>query len=278
MNKVLLVTGAKQIKIQYEIRHIYDTIVPLWVIRKNYHKNCVTMQKRRKHELTKGDKILEKQILIVDDDMNIGNMLEEALTKEQYKVHRAYSGTEALMILERETPDLILLDLMLPGLSGEEVLPKISGIPVIVMSAKSAISDKVNLLMAGAQDYITKPFELSELMARIIVQLRKQENVSKAGLLKAGDVTLNTELLTATVMNQDISLTKTEVAILEVLMNNAGHPIGRSTILDRIADTTLDCTERSLKQHVSNIRKKLQAVSGEDYIEAIYGIGFRFKS
>lgn len=221
---------------------------------------------------------MNKQILIVDDDMNIGNMLEEALRRENYDVLRAYSGTEAVMVLDRETPDLILLDLMLPGLFGEEVLPKIKNIPVIVMSAKATVSDKVNLLMMGAADYVTKPFELKELIARIHVQLRKNESVSKDNVIKASGIVLDTELLTVTVMGEQISLTKTECAILEVLMIDAGRPIGKSTILDRIADTTLDCTERSLKQHISNIRKKLQAVDGVDYIEAIYGIGFRFIS
>lgn len=221
---------------------------------------------------------MDKQIMIVDDDMNIGNMLEEVLTREHYRVLRAYSGTEAVMLLEKEPPDLILLDLMLPGLSGEEVLPKIENIPVIVMSAKTTTSDKVNVLLAGAADYVTKPFELTELLARIVVQLRKNEHVARANVIKASGLVLDTELMQVTIGNAQVTLTKTEGAILEVLMLNAGRPIGKSTILDRIADTTLDCTERSLKQHISNIRKKLQAVDGNDYIEAIYGLGFRFKT
>ena len=221
---------------------------------------------------------MNKQIMIVDDDMNIGNMLEEVLTKENYQVLQAYSGTEAVMLLDKETPDLILLDLMLPGLTGEEVLPKIKNIPVIVMSAKTGVSDKVNVLLAGAADYVTKPFEIKELLARIIVQLRKNESVSQNNIVKASGVVLDTELLTATIGTEQIIFTKTECAILEVLMRDAGRPIGKNSILERIADTTLDCTERSLKQHISNIRKKLQSLNGEDYIEAIYGIGFRFKS
>lgn len=221
---------------------------------------------------------MNKQILIVDDDMNIGNMLEDALSRENYQILRAYSGTEALMILDKETPDLILLDLMLPGLTGEEVITKIKNIPVIVMSAKTATTSKVDVLLAGAADYVTKPFELKELMARIIVQLRKNESVSKESTIKAAGVVLDTELLSATIGNEQVTLTKTECAILEVLMLDAGRPIGKSTILDRIADSTLDCTERSLKQHISNIRKKLQTVNGVDYIEAIYGLGFRFKT
>jgi len=220
---------------------------------------------------------MNKQIMIVDDDMNIGNMLEEVLTKENYQVLRAYSGTEALMLLDKETPDLILLDLMLPGLSGEEVLPKINNIPVIVMSAKSDVSDKVDLLLAGAADYVTKPFEIKELLARIVVQLRVNESVSQNKIVKAQGVVLDVDVMTATIGNECVNLTKTECAILEVLMRDAGRPIGKSTILDRIADTTLDCTERSLKQHISNIRKKLQAINGIDYIEAVYGLGFCFK-
>lgn len=221
---------------------------------------------------------MNKQIMIVDDDMNIGNMLEDALSRENYQIIRAYSGTEALMLLDKETPDLILLDLMLPGLAGEDVIPKIQNIPVIVMSAKTDTTSKVDVLLAGAADYVTKPFELKELLARIIVQLRKHESVSKDNTIKAAGVVLDTELMSVTIGTEQVGLTRTESAILEVLMLDAGRPIGKSTILDRIADTTLDCTERSLKQHISNIRKKLQGVNGIDYIEAIYGLGFRFKT
>lgn len=105
-----------------------------------------------------------KQIAIIDDDMAIGTMLEEVLTQEGYGVLRAYSGTEALYLLEQYKPDLVLLDLMLPGLSGEELLPKIQGIPVIVLSAKAQVQDKVDLLLGGAADYLTKPFDVRELL------------------------------------------------------------------------------------------------------------------
>ena len=112
-------------------------------------------------------------ILIIDDDVHIGNMLEELLAREGYQVSRAYSGTEALLALAAAKPDLVLLDLMLPGLSGEEVLPKIQGIPVIVLSAKVDVESKVSLLLGGAVDYITTPFDTKELLARISVALRK---------------------------------------------------------------------------------------------------------
>ena len=114
-----------------------------------------------------------ERILIVDDDLYIGNMVEEVLTKEGYRVSRAYSGTEAVLSLSETAPDLVLLDLMLPGLSGEEILPKIKDVPVIVVSAKADTENKVDMLLNGAADYITKPFDIKELTARIKVQLRK---------------------------------------------------------------------------------------------------------
>lgn len=219
-----------------------------------------------------------KNILIIDDDIHIGNMLEEMLKLEGYSVSRAYSGTEALLILRDIRPDLVLLDLMLPGLSGEELLPHIKHIPVIVVSAKVDVGDKVKLLLDGAADYVTKPFDVSELLARITVQLRKNEGGQENSVVRARDVILNPELLMVEVSGVEISLTRTECAILRILMQNAGRPIGRNTILDKISMDTPDCTERSLKQHISNIRKKMQAVNGVDYIEAVYGIGFRFIS
>ena len=114
-----------------------------------------------------------KTIAIIEDDQTIGDLLEEVLQKEGYQVERAYSGTEAVYLLSQQRPDLALLDLMLPGLSGEEVLPHLAGVPVIVVSAKVGVDDKVRLLLGGAADYLTKPFELPELLARIQVQLRK---------------------------------------------------------------------------------------------------------
>ena len=218
-------------------------------------------------------------IMVVDDDVSIGNMLEEALKKENYNVSRAYSGTEALMVLEKETPSLIILDLMLPGITGEEVLKKIEGIPVIVVSAKTDIDHKVELLYNGACDYVTKPFVISELLARIAVNLRKSAGTSQkedSNIITVGNISLDTELFTVKTGSEEISLTRTEGAILQILMLNPNRPIGRNTILDRIMDITPDCTERSLKQHISNIRKKLEAATGVDHIEAVYGIGFKF--
>ena len=216
-----------------------------------------------------------KTILIVDDDVYIGDMLEELLTKENYAVGRAYSGTEALMYLSSRRPDLILLDLMLPGLSGEELLPLIKGIPVIVVSAKAEVSDKVSLLLGGAADYVTKPFDTSELLARITVQLRKNDVPESSDILSYDTICLNTETRAVTVSDTPVRLTQTEYAILKLLMANPSQVITKSVMLDRISEDTPDCTESSLKVHISNLRKKLKTVNGKDYIEAVWGIGFK---
>lgn len=130
-------------------------------------------------------------ILIIDDDAAIGNLEQEVLARAGYAVLRAYSGTEALLLLRSSRPDLILLDLMLPGLSGEEVLPRIRGIPVIVVSARASVQDKVALLLGGAADYLTKPFDTKELLARVAVRLREASRSPLAAVCTCGDLTLD---------------------------------------------------------------------------------------
>ena len=215
-----------------------------------------------------------KNIFIVDDDVCIGDMLEEVLTREGSGTARAYSGTEALLYLSSNRPDLILLDLMLPGLSGEELLPLIQGIPVIVVSAKAEVSSKVDLLLGGAADYITKPFNTEELLARITVQLRKS-SASSSPILTYDEIELDTDSRSVKVKRIPVRLTKTEYAILKLLMQNPSQVITRSVMLDRISEDTPDCMESSLKVHVSNLRRKLKEINGKDYIEAVWGIGFK---
>ncbi len=215
-----------------------------------------------------------KRILVVDDDLHIGNLLEEVLGKAGYGVSRAYSGTEALLCLESAPPDLVLLDLMLPGLSGEELLPKIEGVPVIVLSAKAGLDSKVDLLLGGAADYITKPFETKELLARVAVQLRGGAG-REASRLRYGGLVLDLDTHIATTEAGEAHLTPTEYAILRQLMRRPGQVVTKSQLLEQIALDTPDCTESSLKMHVSNLRKKLRAAGDRDYIEAVWGIGFK---
>lgn len=219
-----------------------------------------------------------KRILIIDDNIHIGNMLEEALSKEGYRVSHAYSGTEALLVLSGIRPDLILLDLMLPGLNGEEVLPQIKGIPVIVVSAKADIDNKVDLLLNGAVDYVTKPFSTKELLARIAVHLRTASKAPASPVFVFDDIALNTDAHTVTVNDSEVKLTRTEYAILKMLMQNQTQVVTKTLLLDRISEDTPDCTERSLKMHISNLRKKLRDKNGKDYIEAVWGIGFKMRT
>lgn len=217
------------------------------------------------------------EILIIDDDLHIGNLLEETLTAEGYSVSRAYSGTEAMLMLSNGKPDLILLDLMLPGLSGEELLPQIKDIPVIVVSAKIDPSNKVELLLGGAADYVTKPFDMQELLARITVQLRNRSNSPDKNILVCGEISLDNDTHIVTVESNEIHLTRTEFAILKLLMQNPDQVVAKLTILDKISLDTPDCTESSLKIHISNLRKKLRSVNDKDYIEAVWGIGFKMR-
>ena len=214
-------------------------------------------------------------ILIIDDDIHINEMLEEVLIQEGYQVSHAYSGTEALLFLANEKPDLILLDLMLPGLTGEEVLPQIEKIPVIVMSAKVEVKDKVALLLNGAEDYITKPFEIEELLARIVVQLRKSTRLDSSEKLMYREITVNMVTHEAWVGEHEVKLTKTEFAILKILLEHPKQVITKTVLLYRVSEETPDCMESSLRVHISNLRKKLREISGKDYIEAVWGIGFK---
>ncbi len=218
-----------------------------------------------------------KTILIVDDDIHIGNALEEALRQEGYGVLRAYSGTEAIMVLDRSKPDLVLLDLMLPGLNGEEVLPLIKGRPVIVLSAKGELENKVQLLQGGAADYVTKPFHTQELLARIAAQLRTYEAAASREILSFGDIQLSDDVHEAQANGRELHLTPTEYAILKILVQNQSRIVPRSVLLDRIGEQTPDCTESSLKTHISHLRAKLAEAGGQDSIETVWGIGFRMK-
>ena len=215
-----------------------------------------------------------KTLCVIDDDVYISDMLNEVLVKNGYRVIRAYSGTEAVMLLSKETPDLILLDLMLPGMTGEQVLKSVCDIPVIVISAKGDVESKVELLLSGAVDYLSKPFDIKELLARITVALRGSPEKQKR--ITAGKITLDSGARTVYTGNTEIKLTRTEYAILKYLMINQGQAISKSRLLDRIAEDTPDCTEESLKIHVSNLRKKLKTATGREYIKTVYGIGFIF--
>ena len=216
-----------------------------------------------------------KTILVVEDDIDVHNLIKELLEKEKYRVLNAYSGTESIMILEKEKVDLILLDLMLPGLNGEEIVKKVKNIPIIVISAKIALEDKVNVLLNGANDYITKPFHKEELLARVEVQLRMSENRGIDTNIEYKNIILNQNNHSVFIGKNEISLTKTEYAIIKQLILKKGQIITKTKLLESISEDTEDCDENSLKVHISNIRKKIRKITDEEYIESVWGIGFK---
>lgn len=212
------------------------------------------------------------KIMIVEDDISIHNLIKELLLKEGYAVVSAYSGTEALMLLEREKVNLILLDLMLPGIGGEEIIKKVNNISIIVISARNQIEDKVNNLLNGADDFIVKPFNNDELLARIKARLR---NKSTNGELRYRELCLLEDGYTLFVNDDRVKLTKTEYAILKQLMLYCNQVVSKNRLLELISMDTLDCDENSLKVHISNLKKKISKYTDIKYIESIWGIGYK---
>lgn len=221
-----------------------------------------------------------KKILVIEDDVDIHNFIKKILEKENYEVISTYLGRDVDLLLENNNIDLVLLDLMLPDISGEEVLKKIKDIPVIVISAKIASEDKVSVLSNGANDYITKPFDVNELLARIKVQFRlnqKEENKD----LKYKDLSLDKTAPILHIKAQKINLTKTEYLILKQLLLNPKKVISKTKLIqiinsnDKVTPEIMPYDESSLKVHISNIRKKIKNITEEEYIESVWGIGFK---
>lgn len=217
-----------------------------------------------------------KKILVVEDDNTIHKIIEDILKKEHYIVISAYSGTEAISIIENDNIDLILLDLMLPGINGEYIVKKVNKtIPIIVISAKTSSADKATVLLDGANDYITKPFEKIELLARIQVQLRISSNKNKN--LKYKDIELLEDNKTMKIQTSKITLTRTEYTIMRELLLNPSKVVTKTRLLDLISINSESCDESSLKVHISNIRKKIRKITQIEYLEAVWGIGFKIK-
>ena len=210
-----------------------------------------------------------KTVLIVEDDPAISDLIAEVLTAGGIQPIRAYSGSEALLVLQRRHPDL-----MLPGISGEAVMESVPDIPVIIVSARGEIDDKVDLLRSGAANYITKPFDTRELLARIEVQLRPAAG-RRSPDLTCGPLTLSPLLQQVSAGGQTVKLTRTETAILKLLMRNPGQVITKSEMLEQISEDTPDGMENSLKVHISHLRAKLRNIWDQEIIESVWGIGFK---
>ncbi|MCY3036084.1 MULTISPECIES: response regulator transcription factor [Aerococcus] len=219
-------------------------------------------------------------ILIVEDDPSIQDMLSEKLKREGYDYKQAYSGTEALLNLDKTAFDLILLDLMLPGMTGEDFLSELrkeNNTPVIVLSAKDSSFSKVTLLRAGANDYMVKPYDLNELMARIEVQLKNKQGTcsSNTEIITHQGLSLDQANQLISYQGQELSLTPRERAILRLLLTYPKRIFSKQEVYEGAWQEAYFGDDKTLSVHISNLRKKLKAVSGKDWIETIWGLGFR---
>lgn len=222
-----------------------------------------------------------EHILIVEDDASNSQMLREYLEGHGYVCSQAFSGTEAKLLFSMKEFDLILLDLMLPGIPGEELVALFSEkAPVIVLSAKSGLDSKVDVLSAGAEDYLCKPFQLPELLVRIQVQLRRrgratEDAAPKGRVFRYREWILNPDTLELTAAGIPISLTKHEFLILELLIRNPKRVFSKQTIYEYAWGEEYLAEDKTLNVHISNIRSKLKDSGTDSYIQTVWGMGFK---
>lgn len=225
------------------------------------------------------------KILIVEDDNSINTLLARLLEKKGYNVVQAYSGTEAMLHIENKDFQLVLMDLMLPGITGEELIKNIrktKEMPVIVISAKVDKKDKIELLNLGADDYITKPFDIEEVAARIYSNLRRyikfsSDNDTNQNLIYK-DIVLNKETKEVYVNNKEITFTAREFKILELLLTYPKKVFSKSNLFESVWGEEYLGDDNTVNVHMSNLRNKLQKVNPEEeYIETIWGMGYKLK-
>jgi DNA-binding response OmpR family regulator len=224
---------------------------------------------------------MKKSILVVDDAKNLRTLVSAYLEQEGFQVFTAANGREGLATARRENPNLIILDLMMPEMGGYEFLReygRVGDAPVIILTARLEENDKVLGLELGADDYVTKPFSMRELMARVRAVLRRMEKASNdTQLLQCADVTLNRASRVVKVAEERIDLTPSEYGLLEALMSSPGRIFSRLELLERLQGNFYEGYERTIDVHIRNLRNKIEPDSRKPrYIETVYGAGYRF--
>ena len=224
---------------------------------------------------------MSKTILVVDDAESLRTMVKSYLTQEGYRVVTAANGREALFVARQERPDLILLDLMMPELGGFEFITAHSrdgDAPVIILTAKIEESDKVLGLELGADDYLTKPFSLRELTARIRAVLRRAEKSAAASsaLLRVGELMLDRDSRLVTANGNTVELTPSEFDLLATMMASPGRVFSRLDLLDKLQGDTYEGYERTIDVHIRNLRTKIEPdPRNPRYVQTVDGIGYR---
>jgi DNA-binding response OmpR family regulator len=222
-----------------------------------------------------------KTILVVDDEQRLVSVVKAYLEQEGFRVVTASHGREAIHVARQEKPDLIILDLMMPGMDGYEFLRlhrKERETPVIMLTARVADEEKVIGLELGADDYVTKPFKPRELIARVRAVLRRVGKTKpRAEILRAGNITLDRDSHTVTVEDQYVDLTPSEFDLLATLMSSPGRAFSRLDLLDRLQGTAYEGYERTIDVHIKNLRAKIEDdPRAPHYVETVYGVGYRF--
>ncbi|MCQ2532812.1 MAG: response regulator transcription factor [Saccharofermentans sp.] len=226
----------------------------------------------------------QRKVLIVEDDESINNLIRVALTKHGLACTQAFSGTEGLLNFKADKFDLIILDLMMPGMTGEDLTHAIretSKVPIIVVSAKSSVDSKIDLLAMGADDFLGKPFDIKELIARVDVQLRHvgdgfvSEESTGDNLLVSRDLELNQDTFEAFVCGQELTLTRQEYKILELFMRYPNKVFSKQEIFEYAWNECYIGEDKTINVHISNIRSKIKKITDEEYIDTVWGIGFR---
>jgi len=228
---------------------------------------------------------MKSRILIVEDDGDISNLIDEILKRQGYETVQAFSGTEAVLRMEREEFQLVILDLMLPGMNGETLLKNLreklqNEIPVLVLSSRSSLADKVQLLTAGADDYMTKPFEPEELTARVYSCLRRGKTPAsshiKTDAFRYKNLSLFPESRRVLVKQNELSLTPHEYEILSILVQSPDRVFSRESLYEQVWKGGYYGEDNTVNVHVSNLRKKIAAAdASEEYIKTVWGIGFK---